>query len=297
MSVFVVGALHLDVVVRAPSLPRIDETLMGSGVDYVLGGKGGNQAVAAARMGASVAMAGRVGEDGFGAELTQRLEAAGVNTSQVVRGPGASGMSAAIVDAAGDYGAVVVSGENLEIDPSAITLPPDSRVLLLQNEIPAPVNLAAAQLAHAAGAQVIMNAAPARAADPALMPLVDLLVVNRVEAEDLTGEPDPKTAAKILATMGEGPERVIVTLGGDGAIFADDRVTCHMPAHPVEVASTHGAGDMYLGALASELDAGLTLSSAMGFASKAAALYVSTPVADRPGLTRGAVEAFQTSNP
>ncbi|MDH3264281.1 MAG: PfkB family carbohydrate kinase, partial [Paracoccaceae bacterium] len=115
MSVWVVGSLHLDVIVEAPRLPRLDETLVGQGVSYRLGGKGGNQAVAAARMGAEVAMAGAVGSDAFAETLLAELDRAGVDRAGVARLPGASGMSVAILDATGGYGAVIVSAANLVV--------------------------------------------------------------------------------------------------------------------------------------------------------------------------------------
>ncbi len=130
-EVFVVGALHLDVVVDAPHLPALDETVVGSAVAYRFGGKGGNQAAAAARMGARVAMAGRVGRDAFGERLLAELDAAGVCRSQVLQGTGASGMSVAIVDQRGDYGAVIVSGVNREIRPEDVTVPNCAKVVLL----------------------------------------------------------------------------------------------------------------------------------------------------------------------
>ena len=282
MSVFVAGALHLDVVVETPHLPRLDETATGTAVSYQCGGKGGNQAMAAARMGAQVAMAGRVGSDGFGATLLAGLQAAGVDVSHVVQDAGASGMSVALLQPDGGYGAVIVSAANLRIDPHALRIPIGTSVLLLQNEIPAAVNLAAATKARWSGAKVILNAAPARALDPALLALVDVLVVNRIEAADMLGLPDlrldaPKAAARLQAL---GPACVIITLGGDGLILADRRIS-HHPGHNVPVISTHGAGDAFLGALAARLDAGDSLGQATAFGQAAAALHVSTPVDQR----------------
>ncbi|MCU0790933.1 MAG: PfkB family carbohydrate kinase, partial [Nitratireductor sp.] len=190
MSVLVAGSLHLDVVVRAPRLPARDETLMGDHVDYVCGGKGGNQALAAARMGAVTHMAGKVGDDNFAPILLENLKAASVGVSGIQQGAGErSGMSAAIVEQSGDYGAVVVSAANRTIDLHAIALPPDMRVLVLQNEIPEVVNRHVAELARKAGAMVVLNAAPMRAMAREMLALADVLVVNRVEAAQLFGEP------------------------------------------------------------------------------------------------------------
>jgi ribokinase len=284
--VFVVGSLHLDVVLNAPHLPRLDETLIGSGVRYVFGGKGGNQAIAAARMGAITAMAGRIGQDAFGATLLATLEHALVDPSQIQRGQGASGMSAAIVDANGDYGAVVVSAANLEIEADKISVPHGTDILCLQNEIPEAANLAVAQYAN--GARVILNGAPARALPDPLVALIDILIVNRIEAEDLTGLNLPENMARALAAR--GVQTVIVTLGADGLVLCDGAQILTMSAIPTRVVSTHGAGDMFVGALAAELAEGADLHTALIFAQQAASLHVGTAIDMRAGLNRRMVQ-------
>jgi ribokinase len=295
VSLFVAGSLHLDVVVRAGRLPRLDETLMGEGVRYVFGGKGGNQAVAAAQIGAAVAMAGRVGRDAFAPQILAALDAAGIDRSQVQEGSGASGMSVAIVDAEGSYGAVVVSGENRALEVSGIVVPPGTTYLLLQNEIPEAANLALATLARATGAGVILNAAPARATDPALLALVDILVVNRVEAADiLDGSPGrPEDMAEALARL--GPPTVILTLGADGLVARHGGQTTSRAAHLVQVVSTHGAGDCFVGTLAAELDRGADLPQALDFAQGAAALLVSMAEDGRRPPAASQVLAFMES--
>lgn len=286
--ILVCGSLHLDVVVTAPRLPRLDETLAGQGVAYPFGGKGGNQALAAARMGASVAMAGRVGTDAFAATLLATLDAAGIDRRQVQQGEGPSGMSVAIVDASGGYGAVIVSAANLLINPARIEIPRGTTHLLLQNEIPDAVNLSVAAKARATGARIILNAAPARAMPTELLGLTDLLIVNRVEAGDLAAG-TPEESAKALAA--QGPGAVIVTIGGEGLVLWDGALTV-LPAHPVEVVSTHGAGDAFVGALAAEWARGGDLRQAAGFGQAAAALQVSVPVGERVGITEGAVRGL-----
>jgi len=287
-EVFVAGALHLDVVVNAPHLPSRDETVVGSAVAYRFGGKGGNQAVAAARMGARAAMAGAVGQDGFGRAILAALDAAGVDRSQVRVVPGASGMSVAIVEAGGDYGAVIVSGVNREIDGAAITVPAQTRVVLLQNEVPEAVNRAVA--AGAGAARVILNAAPARPVAPELLTRLDLLVVNRVEAAALAGTGDPEAAARQL--RGLGPQGVIVTLGGEGLVALDREGLLRLPAPRVAVVSTHGAGDAFTGALAADLARGAGLHRALRFAQGAAALTVATDPDRRGELSETAVRRF-----
>lgn len=291
MSVLVCGALHLDLLVSAPHLPVLDETVTGSTVTHTFGGKGGNQAVAAARMGARAHMAGRVGDDGFAAELLAGLDAAGVGREQVCAVPGASGMSVAIIESGGAYGAVIVSGANLAND-GRITLAPDCTSLILQNEIPAAANLEAAARARTAGVRVILNAAPARPETNALLSLTDLLIVNRVEAVQLLGQtdlPDPLSAASRLAAL--GPAQVIITLGGEGLILHDVN-SRHMAAPDITPVSTHGAGDAFIGALAARLDHGDSLAAACTFAQKAAALHVATLPETRAAITPAQVETF-----
>ncbi|WP_299829742.1 PfkB family carbohydrate kinase [uncultured Roseobacter sp.] len=272
MSLLVVGALHLDVVLRAPHLPALDETVAGSSVDYVFGGKGGNQAVAAARMGAEVAFAGRVGTDGFGVMIRDTLTASGVQLTQLQTDPGPSGMSAAIVDAQGEYGAVIVSAANLNIEADRVSIPPGTKLVLLQNEVPETVNLPVARRAKAAGAVVWLNAAPARTLPGALSDELDLMIVNRVEAAHYAGVDVPK----------------LETLGADGVRYGG----AHMTGFPVNVASTHGAGDMFAGALAAQVLDGHRIEDAIPFAQAAAALHVASPVPERANLTRNRVETF-----
>lgn len=281
MSVLVLGALHLDVVVDAPRLPRVGETLIGSAVDYRFGGKGGNQAVAAARMGAEVHMAGRVGRDRFGAEVEAALDRAGVERSRVLRTDAPTGMSVAITEAAGDYGAVVVSGANLG-NTGAVDLPPGLRVCVLQNEIPAAANAALAG-ALPGDVTLIHNAAPARAGQ-GIRP--DILIVNEIEAEDLTGSADPEAAARALR---EGAGAVIVTLGARGLILCADEVV-RMPAAEVDVVSAHGAGDMFSGALAAEIARGAELREAARFAQGAAGVFVGLEIGARAAMGRSLVE-------
>jgi ribokinase len=281
------------VVVDAPRLPALDETLVGSAVAYRFGGKGGNQAVAAARMGARAAMAGRVGEDRFGEQILAALDAAGVDRTRVVRAPGASGMSVAIVDAAGDYGAVIVSGVNREIDPAEALPPAGARVIALQNEIDAAVNRAVLEAApHAA--TVVLNAAPARPIPPEMLARVDLLVVNRVEAAAMAPGLAPAEAAAALQAA--GARAVIVTLGGDGLILRDGGGSVTLPAHRVPVVSTHGAGDMFVGALCAELARGAGLAAAARFGQAAAALAISRPPEAREALTEDAVRRLSAQS-
>lgn len=287
-DVIVCGSLHLDIMVHAPSLPRLDETTVGSRWAMQCGGKGGNQAVMAARAGARVAMIGRVGADDFGRRLNAKLAAAAVDARAIsVDEIAGSGMSAAIVREDGEYGAVIVSGANLTIDPSAAARSwkdlGGARTLILQNEIPEPVNLAMATAARADGAIVILNAAPARAMSRELREIVDVLVVNRIEAEMLSGQPvqDPASALSAIPSLGWAGGSVIVTLGGEGLVVKQGTNSAEtIEPKRVKVISTHGAGDCFVGALAARLAAGAALLEAAEHANAAAAAHVSRPHAD-----------------
>ncbi len=274
MTILVAGSLHLDVVVDAPHLPALDETVTGSRVSYVFGGKGGNQAIAAARMGGNVHFAGRAGSDSFGDMIRSALAASRVDIMQLQLDPGPSGMSAAIVNANGDYGAVIVSAANLNIAGDAIVIPHGCAIVLLQNEIPEAVNLAVAQRARRAGAQVWLNAAPARRLPEALAAAVDLLIVNRVEAGYYSD---------ILAS-GE----TLTTLGGEGVSYRGKVYG----GYKVDVVSTHGAGDIFVGALAAQVSAGGSIEDGIAFAQAAAALHVSSRLSDRAGLNPQTVADF-----
>lgn len=294
--VLVAGALHLDVVVDAPRLPHLDETLMGSAVHYVCGGKGGNQAIATARLGADVAMIGAVADDSFGQQLLANLIEANVDASLIQRqAQGASGMSVAIVDDAGDYGAVVVSGVNQQINAAGIAWPSDVSHLLLQNEVSETVNLTLVRLAEQHGAEIVLNAAPMRPMAPELLSLVDTLIVNRIEAEALLGASLENTDEVMQRVMARSdiPRDLIVSLGGDGLVHhRAGHEAIHIPARSVTVASSHGAGDMFCGALVARLAAGDDTREALAFAMAAAALWVSTPVEQRDQIDRAAAIRF-----
>jgi len=275
VSVLVLGALHHDVIVTAPRIPRLDETLPGEGVAHALGGKGANAAVAAARMGARVAMAGAVGTDAAAPALLAALDAAGVERRAVRAVAGPSGMSVAILTREGAYAAVIVSAANREVTGAEALPAADTRWLVLQNEVPEEANLRAARAARGAGARVIMNAAPARAMAPGILALTAILVVNRGEAAALAGTPADAPEAAADRLLAQGPEAVAVTLGADGLVLAGrGGLSARLPAVRVAARSSHGAGDCFTGALAARLDAGEPLAAALAFAQGAAALHV-----------------------
>lgn len=294
--IVVVGSLHYDIMVDAPDRPRKGETVTGFAWRPKFGGKGGNQAVAAAKAGAEVRMAGAVGDDDFGRFLLETLGASGVDASRVARLSNVgSGMSVAISDAGGDYGAVIVSGANLLADPAALAEPSlweGARALILQNEIPEALNVPAARAARTAGATVCLNAAPYRPLSGELAALVDLLVVNAIEAEELSDQAvtDLASAATAAVKLSRRFPSVVVTAGGEGVAGArrgEEPIV--VAALPVTLVSTHGAGDTFVGALVTALAAGLPFAECLRSANAAAATHVSTrtseaglPAAPRP---------------
>ena len=301
IEVLVVGSLHLDILVNSERLPRIGETFAGRDWMTKCGGKGGNQAVEAARHGARTAAAACIGRDDFGTQLLDNLHASGVDTRFVQRADTGSGMSVAISDAAGDYGAIIVTGSNArlgadEIEAAASELASNG-IMVLQNEVPEAANLLAARRARARGARVVINAAPAREMSPDLLDLIDVLIVNAVEAEMLGGG-----VVDDLASAGAAAERlaarvpaVIVTAGGHGLAIRSAAGSAVIGAHRVELVSTHGAGDAFVGALAAQLARGVSLEQASIYANAAAAVLVATAEAGRRALSARDTEALLSS--
>ncbi|XUY29568.1 ribokinase [Agrobacterium sp. rho-8.1] len=288
--VTVFGSLHYDIAVMGPSRPRKGETVTGTSWHPKCGGKGGNQAVSSARIGVPTSMIGAVADDDFGRFLLANLERKGVDHTFVRRDASQStGMSVAIFDSEGDYGAVIVSGSNLTLGGADVSAAHEmlarTTLLVLQNEIPDSANVIGARAVRQAGGRVLINAAPARVLSKDLQPLIDVLVVNAIEAEMLAETPVVETldgalaAAKILAQT--YPD-VVVTAGGAGVAYANrNGEEIVIPAIKVDVQSTHGAGDEFIGVLAAELALGKAMTDCLHKANAAAALLVSTPERDR----------------
>ncbi|MER8803196.1 ribokinase [Mesorhizobium sp. M0018] len=291
--VTVFGSLHYDIMVEAPNRPRKGETVTGHAWHPKCGGKGSNQAVSAARAGVRAAMIGAVGDDDFGRALLDNLDRNGVDQRFVGVASGAgSGMSVAIFDDSGDYGAVIVSGSNLTLGEKdiieAAELIAQTAVLLLQNEVPEAANIAAARAVKAHGGRVVLNAAPARKLTAELIALTDIVIVNAIEAEFLAGVSVVDTlegATKAAGMLVGFYPAAIVTAGGEGVAYRDrDGQAFALPAMPVEVVSTHGAGDEFVGAFAAWLARGEPVEAALGAANAAAASLVATPERERGGL-------------
>lgn len=278
----VVGSVNLDVVVSVERHPAPGETVIGGDVRELPGGKGANQAVAAARLGAEVALVGRVGADEAGRRLRAGLLAEGVDVTLLVDDPQApSGRALIAVDAAGENTIVVSSGANARVGradvDAAAQLLADAAVTLLQHELPAAAVDAAAA---AAGGTVVLNPAPARG----LSCRCDVLVPNAGELEALAGPGPPAEAAARLAL-----DAVVVTLGSRGALVLERGRTEAIAAPVVEAVDTTGAGDAFCGALAQALDGGAGLVEAARWAVAAAAVSVTRPGAQAGLPTRAQV--------
>jgi ribokinase len=292
--ILVIGSLNMDLVARCERLPAKGQTVFGRDFFTAPGGKGANQAVAAARLGARVAMAGCVGADAFGGALTTGLREAGIGTDMVVTAAGPTGTALITIDAEGANTIVVISGANAAGDATlvdrALASVGGPGILLLQNEIPADVNAHAIRVAHASGWFVILNPAPAGPLATELLPLVDIIAPNETEAAAITGLGVPGRADALAAArhlVARGARGVLITLGGDGALYCDPSRRLHCPAIAVQAVDTTAAGDAYIGAVGAALAAGRGLPESLGFAAAAAALSV-TRFGAQPSLASSA---------
>ena len=304
-GVSVVGSVHMDVVATADRLPAKGETVVGHRVALSPGGKAGNQAAQAALNGARTFLVGRVGRDAFGDRLRAALARTGVDTTYLtVDSQEATGVSPVLTGADGEYASIIVSGAGQRLESTDIDAARDafaqSAVLLLQCEIPLRISAQAARLARSLGGRVIFNASPApagaEAISDALWSVVDVLLVNGVEAERLSG----MSVADVPAAMIAGEElrrqfgmpTVIVTLGGHGVVAHGEYGARHLPAWPVQVVETIGAGDAFAGVLASELARGRHLDEALPLANAAGALAVTRSGAHDALPTGAQIRAF-----
>ena len=280
-QVLVAGSVNMDLVATVSRLPRPGETLPGEGFALFPGGKGANQAVAAAKLGAATTLVGCVGEDAFGRDLRAHLLENGVACSlKTAEAP--TGTAMILVDGQGENSIVVIPGANASLDAAAIAEAPirAGDVLVSQLEIPLPAVAAFFERGRAAKALNVLNAAPATASAAVLWPLADILILNEVELEFFAGArvTDRQGAADAAAAVRRSPQQVVVvTLGRDGVVAIDgDRVIEH-PGHAVRAVDATGAGDCFVGALAARLCAGDRLEEGLAYANKAAAICVQRP--------------------
>ena len=297
-KILVVGSLHLDVIVHSSRLPKPDETLLGDNVSYRFGGKGGNQAVAAAKIDVQVFMAGRIGTDNFGKQIYDTLSNQNINLDGLKMVDEATGMSVALIGSDGIYSAVVVSGVNQTIDLSEIAVPDDLTVLVLQNEINTDANFEIIKKVPKS-TFIILNAAPALTPNKDFFERIDLLVVNQLEAEMLLNE-EPSIFNNLDALrklQNLGPKEVIITMGADGytGISKNGEIFSE-PGIKVDVLSTHGAGDSFVGTLAAFICKGEPISVAAQYAQASSALHVKTPIDQREKILQTDIENMFSLN-
>ncbi len=282
MDVVVVGSCNVDLITYTQRFPKVGETIEGTDFKQGFGGKGANQAVAAAKLGARVAMVARLGMDGFGSQTLENLKNQNIDTFFVRQLEGVpSGVAPIFVNAEGQNFIVIVSGANAKLEPSDLEPAKDliehARFVVCQLEIQQQTVLRAFEMARAAGAKTVLNPAPAAPLLPGLLELTDLIIPNETELELLTGKPvstviEARDAAKEL--IAAGAKEVIVTLGERGALHVTSEKTVHHQPRPVKAFDSTGAGDAFIGALTNALSRGLAMSNAIEFANAAAAISV-----------------------
>lgn len=301
-KVVIVGSLNMDLVTRAPRLPRGGETLAGHSFVTVPGGKGANQAVAAARLGASVAMVGCVGDDAYGDQLRTALLAEGIDCDAVTAIAGEStGVALIVVDDNSQNAIVIVAGGNGHVSSAVVdgfdALLSQAEVIICQLEIPMDTVGHVLKRGRELGKIVILNPAPASAPLPAdWYSLIDYLIPNESEATMLTGLPVDSVAtadAAATALLAAGASKVIVTLGAQGSLFASNARSQHFPAPKVQAVDTTAAGDTFVGGFAAALAEGKSESLAIQFGQIAAALSVTRSGAQPSIPTFNEVQGFK----
>jgi ribokinase len=292
----VFGSINVDLTFRLPHLPAAGETVLTPSFTQAVGGKGANQAIAAARDGAPTRFIGCVGSDGFGATARAALADLGIDVEGLTTVPGATGVAAVWVDTQGRNQIAVASGANAMLQAqtlAACAITPRTH-MILQMETPAAQVEAAIAHAASAGASVILNLAPALPLPPAVLRQVDILVVNEHEAAALCGllaVPDAQPSGQVVSLAHELSNTVIITLGAEGAIGAQRDSLWRVKAMPVTAIDTTGAGDCFVGVLASALTRGATLPEAMRRAAVAGSLAC-TVVGAMPSFpTRAQIDA------
>lgn len=279
--VFVAGSINMDVVATADRHPRVGETVAGKQVLYFPGGKGANQAVAASRLGAKTTLIGRLGQDSFGAELRTFLTAQGIDPGSIKETPETHTGTAIITVAASDNTIVVIPGSNALVSAGDVASVPLAKgdVAVSQFEIPLPTIAAFFQRARAAGATTLLNPAPAQKMSPELLALADILVLNETElgflaSSELTDDETAKIIAVARKLQARADQTICVTLGKRGVLALAGSEECAVQGHAVKAVDTTGAGDCFVGALASQLANGVALRAAFAFANAAASISV-----------------------
>ncbi|WP_104902761.1 ribokinase [Pseudomonas sp. LH1G9] len=302
-KVVVVGSLNMDLVTRASRLPRAGETLIGQSFSTVPGGKGANQAVASARLGAEVAMIGCIGSDAYGIQLRDALLAEGIDCQAVSRVDGSSGVALIVVDDSSQNAIVIVAGSNGELTPASLqaadAVLQAADVIVCQLEVPLETVGYALKRGRELGKTVILNPAPASGPLPAQWyASIDYLIPNESEATALSGVTvDSLDSAKLAAAqlIKAGAAKVIITLGAQGALFSDGNRVEHLAAPNVKAVDTTAAGDTFVGGFAAALAHGKSEAEAIRFGQVAAALSVTRAGAQPSIPTLHDVQGFVPS--
>lgn len=290
----------MDLVTRASRLPRAGETLVGQTFSTVSGGKGANQAVAAARLGADVAMVGCVGTDAYGTQLREALRVEGIDCQAVGTVEGSSGVALIVVDDSSQNAIVIVAGSNAELTPTSMqavdAVLQGADVIICQLEVPMDTVGYTLKRGRELGKTVILNPAPASAPLPAeWYASIDYLIPNESEASALSGVTvDCLDSARLAATqlIKAGAGKVIITLGSQGALFADGSGFEHLLAPKVKAVDTTAAGDTFVGGFAAALASGKSEAEAIRFGQAAAALSVTRAGAQPSIPTLNDVQGF-----
>ena len=302
-EIVVVGSANVDLVMKMARLPKAGETVTDASFAQVFGGKGANQAVAAARAGAGVVFVGCVGDDGYGEQIIEGLRRDGIDTRFVFRETGVStGTALVMVGGEGQNLIAVAPGANHCLTPAHLDLAREAieraAIVLTQCEITSPTLDHVLGLASHLDKPVILNLAPARAVDGASLARLACLTVNEAEAEFLTGHAvstDAEIEAAAHSLLARGPRTVVLTLGPRGAYLAGEGVRALLPAFAVEAVDTTAAGDVHCGALAVALLEGRSPLEAVAFANAAAALSVMRLGAQPSAPRRDGIEALGRS--
>jgi ribokinase len=279
-KIVVVGSSNTDMIIKMDRIPKPGETIIGGDFFMAAGGKGANQAVAAARLGGDVTFVAKVGTDMFGKQAIENFKQEGIDTDFVVEDPeNPSGVALIFVDQKGENSIAVASGANSSLTVQEVTAAQrrleESDVLLLQLETPLDTIRYAARMAAEKGMMVILNPAPARELDDELLSFLTVLTPNETETELLTGikvedEDSGRAAAQVLRSR--GVTNVVITLGSEGSLIVTDDQSVKVPTKKVEAMDTTAAGDCFNGALACALAEGKSLDDAALFANLAGAL-------------------------
>jgi ribokinase len=299
-NICVVGSANMDLIARVPRLPRLGETLHGHSFHLVYGGKGANQAVMAAKLGAHVSMVARVGHDVFGEGMLRNFQSLGIDTTHViVDADHSSGVAPIFVDDHAQNVIVIIAGANGALAPADVQAARqtilDSSAVVCQLEVPIETSLEAFRVAKSGGVCTILNPAPAAELPAELLALTDICAPNETETEILTGLPvrtqeEAVAAAHVL--LRRGLQTVIITMGERGVLYVDAQTTMHLDALKVNAVDPTGAGDSFIGSLAVYLGEGLPMPQAIRRANAVAALSVTRIGAQVSFPTRAEVDAF-----